>query len=495
MGTKENNGKAARRKLYNRLSSIAALFGGVLTLAALLRQRRQHHTDYGNNGGMSAQHIDGDDELRYDLRLAHPFRDRGRDTNNNADSAPLLRRGGEGRRIGNDPAIEAILRGKLTLVDIRVPHDFGSDSSRGVVGSFCAVDWSAHKQDPSSTPMFRDVIARSNDCDLPKEIPLSKVVAAARAYDNNVNNVGSSGEGGKVLNLTAAVFHESRCGSTLAANVFVAMDPVRHRVYSESPPPVAALKACGETYGRCPIETAAALLRDVVYLMSRTDDDLEERVFFKIQSIGSLNIPVFQTAFPNTPWIYVFRDPVQVMMSHIGHGNKKAVCTRKRDARGGGGRAAFAAMSKVGTKVGRTDHPRSWSLEDFCAGHLATLTESAAASLFGSSSSTGASSDPQKYAIPLNYEGMADRLMEEIIPLRLGLTVGTAEMDRIRSISGKYSKGRGNKAGDFTGDSEGKEARASDEIRAAAATFMKPSYEQLQAIAEAQREEYKYTVA
>jgi len=51
--------------------------------------------------------------------------------------------------------------------------------------------------------------------------------------------------------------------------------------------------------------------------MSRTDDHREERVFFKFQSSLSTKIRTFQKAFPDIPWLYSYREPVQVMMSHI----------------------------------------------------------------------------------------------------------------------------------------------------------------------------------
>lgn len=97
----------------------------------------------------------------------------------------------------------------------------------------------------------------------------------------------------------------------------IAMDPIKHRAYSESPPPVNAYTICGDDFDRCSQEQAAAVLRDVIYLMSRTDDQREERVFFKFQSITSKKISTFQMAFPHVPWMYVYRDPVQVMMSHV----------------------------------------------------------------------------------------------------------------------------------------------------------------------------------
>jgi hypothetical protein len=128
---------------------------------------------------------------------------------------------------------------------------------------------------------------------------------------------------------TGFVFHESRCGSTLAANSLAAMDPAKHRVYSESSPGITALKACGQHGSDCPPGRAAQLIQDVLYLMGRTNDVQERHLFLKIQSIGAKSIHVMRSAFPNVPWVFIYRDPVQVMMSQVAQGVERANCVRQ----------------------------------------------------------------------------------------------------------------------------------------------------------------------
>lgn len=179
-------------------------------------------------------------------------------------------------------------------------------------------------------PMFRFLVAKSPDCQHPTQFNLKKVAYLARQRDKQINDgeiVLEGYEGPKVLNLTAVAFHESRCGSTLVANSMIAMDPTKHRTYSESPPPSNAYRICGDHFENCSQEQAAAVLRDSIYLMSRTDDSREERVFFKFQSITSRAISTFQMAFPKVPWMYVYREPVQVMMSHV-KDDPKLVCAQ-----------------------------------------------------------------------------------------------------------------------------------------------------------------------
>ena len=128
-----------------------------------------------------------------------------------------------------------------------------------------------------SDPMFRFIVQKSPDCDKPTQFDLKKVAYLARMRDEEVE---SEDYGPKVLNLTAVAFHESRCGSTLVANSMIAMDPEKHRTYSESSPPIKALHFCDDM-DRCNQDLAVSLFKDTVYLMSRTDDHREERLFFR----------------------------------------------------------------------------------------------------------------------------------------------------------------------------------------------------------------------
>ena len=166
-------------------------------------------------------------------------------------------------------------------------------------------------------PMFRFIVQNSPDCQENQiNFDLRKIAYLARWYDQQIAK-SPTNEGPKILNITAVAFHESRCGSTLVANSMIAMDPVKHRTYSESGPTIKAFFACGEDdFDQCSEKQAATILKDTIYMLSRSDDHREERVFFKFQSTISRQIKTFQMAFPDVPWIYVYREPVQVVMSH-----------------------------------------------------------------------------------------------------------------------------------------------------------------------------------
>jgi len=39
--------------------------------------------------------------------------------------------------------------------------------------------------------------------------------------------------------------------------------------------------------------------------------------FFKFQSVLTFSLPEIRKAYPSVPWIFVYRNPVQVMVSHF----------------------------------------------------------------------------------------------------------------------------------------------------------------------------------
>eukprot|EP01083_Nonionella_stella_P264438 897080_1 len=276
------------------------------------------------------------------------------------------------------------------------------------------------------------------------------------------------------------VFHESRCGSTLAANSLAAFEPRLNRVYSESPPPVTAAKVCSsgnrnkkrdgnrnrnrnDKNSLCPKGRAAEIIRDTMYLMGRTDDEEEENLFFKIQSIGSKSIHLFTEAYPETPWIYVYREPVQVMMSHLKQGGSRANCVRQLNKSD----VSEEVMRRLREDKGSSDPLDELSSEEECALHLSMLCNSAVENL----------QSEESLGRPVNYENLATKMIEHIIPEHFKVTMTDERRENILQVSSQYSKGMGNRKGDWKDDTKKKEHLATPEVRDAAAYSLKDSYE------------------
>jgi hypothetical protein len=245
------------------------------------------------------------------------------------------------QRENHKTPLQNILGGHYTLVGLQVPREgLTIETSRGAIinntgyvrysgvkGIFCPVDWSHQVRNPSLFPTLLALLGKTGPlCTDPSNHvtwDLADIVARAREHDINSSSPA-------VLSPSLVVFHESRCGSTLVSNVLAASGEVvvndtlsSVRVYSESPPPIAALRACDASSNpmvHCDPGTHESLIQDVFYLMGRIptyDHTGPRQVYYKIQSVGSLYINAFAAALPTIPWTFVYRDPIEVVMSHL----------------------------------------------------------------------------------------------------------------------------------------------------------------------------------
>jgi hypothetical protein len=239
-----------------------------------------------------------------------------------------------------------------------------------------------------------------------------------------------------------------------------------------------ALQVCGENYEYCSIDIAASIFRSVIYLMSRrqgTVDETETTVFFKIQSVGSRAIKTFLKAFPTTPWIFVYRDPIHVMMSHLKYGYRHANCIR---AHRRPPTSVINIVSKynnnTSSKSAATTMVRNLVPEHYCAAHLASITESII------------SNYNPRTGIVINYANLIQQLHTTIFPnhFHIDLSSSTEAVERMNETASKYSKGRGMaNTNSFTADNQQKEEMANDVVKQAVALYLQPSYIQLEQLA------------
>ena len=117
---------------------------------------------------------------------------------------------------------------------------------------------------------------------------------------------------GDALPLAGLVFHMSRCGSTLLAQMLGAVP--EHVVASEPEPLDAVLLWAWRE--QVPIDQAVPAVRAIVAALGRRRGTGAERFFIKADAWHTLSLPLLRAAFPDVPWVYLFRDPLEVMVSH-----------------------------------------------------------------------------------------------------------------------------------------------------------------------------------
>jgi len=112
------------------------------------------------------------------------------------------------------------------------------------------------------------------------------------------------------------IFHMSKCGSTLMARI---LDQSPHHIVLKEPTPL------HERFWRylsddwnAPIEASEAnlrMIRNMVQLMGRTRLPEQRSYFVRFRSWMIAFVALIQRAFPDTPCLFMYRDPVEVMAS------------------------------------------------------------------------------------------------------------------------------------------------------------------------------------
>lgn len=233
-----------------------------------------------------------------------------------------------------------------------------------VIGSFCNIDWALQQKNPSTVAMFRDLQGQSKMCQgTLLKTDLYDITRRAHEYDAAVQN---STLPSFSVPPSGVIFHETRCGSTLSANLLASFSPLHTRVYTESPPPLASLKAC-DGISSCNKDLHQQLIQDVFYMMGRTTRvERPQFLFYKFQSIGTHHIQTFTKAFPDTPWVFMYRDSIEVMQSHLKKGNTHPVCARDL-----GNEIQPEITKEIIEYKGK--HVQEMTIPEYCAAHLVRI--------------------------------------------------------------------------------------------------------------------------
>jgi hypothetical protein len=110
------------------------------------------------------------------------------------------------------------------------------------------------------------------------------------------------------------IFHMSRCGSTLVSQMLATL--ARNVVVSEASPIDAVVRAPQMLPGLSD-DQHVLWLRSIVGALGRPRAGNEQNYFIKLDSWHTLALPLFQRAFPDVPWIFMYRDPVEVLVSQL----------------------------------------------------------------------------------------------------------------------------------------------------------------------------------
>jgi hypothetical protein len=110
------------------------------------------------------------------------------------------------------------------------------------------------------------------------------------------------------------IFHMSRCGSTLVSQMLAAVDS--NIVVSEASPIDGVVQAylANPDLGD---ERQHRWLRSIVGALGQRRCGDERHYFIKLDCWHSVALPLFRRVFPAVPWIFLYRDPVEVIVSQL----------------------------------------------------------------------------------------------------------------------------------------------------------------------------------
>ena len=241
------------------------------------------------------------------------------------------------------------------------------------------------------------------------------------------------------------IFHMSRCGSTLVSQMLAALP--QNVVISEAGSIDSVLRA---KFREPPLtdEQRADWLRWIVSALGQRRAGDEENLFIKFDSWSVMDLPLISRAYPGVPWIFLYRNPVEVLVSQLGHRGAHMVP--------GGIEPELFGM--------RRDEVFQMPPEEYCARVLARICEAA---LQHHQSSSG---------MIINYEQLPDAVWTGVADF-FGLEVSDADMETFRRVAKGDAKNSGM---GFESDSQAKQNKASETVRVTDARWLAPLYEQLE---------------
>jgi len=353
--------------------------------------------------------------------------------------------------------------------------------------SLCRIAFGAYSRHPEKMPFFGDVIDASA-CDEP-----------GNRWELSYKDAQIYLEDATTASLGGFVHHEARVGSTLVANILASIE--QHIVYSEAGALASAMHWCKT---KCSLEERAQLLQMVVKLMSVSD--FHQRVFYKTMPPHIIESELYRVAFPDIPYIFLYREPVEVMMSQL-HAPKDAEKNRIYAAKEiASPKSMLGKMSRnmrpseviknfneLGKKFGfglapcirRLDEvdavvfgepssaPEYVGHEEYCAATLFVLCQAAADAI---------KIDSNGMAVHYS-EDLGTRFIESVLPNFFKVSLTPEKQEKAMEVTQAYSKSR-RPHEEYQDDVEAKHEKAWPELELYAEKYVSEAYKILLSLEE-----------
>jgi hypothetical protein len=246
---------------------------------------------------------------------------------------------------------------------------------------------------------------------------------------------------------TGFIFHMSRCGSTLLSQMLAALPG--NLVISEARPVDAVLRSRLHV----PDVTDEQRLRWLQWMVSAVGQPWrpdQKRFFIKFDSWHTLSLPLIRRAFPTVPWVFVYRQPAEVMMSHWRQRGPQSIPGVIEPGWFGWEQPAIAVMPP----------------EEYAARVLARICEAALEQA------------RQGVGKLVNYRQLPAIVLPTLMKF-WGVEVSPVDAERMLDASRRDAK---NPSLPFEGDTVLKQQRVSENISAAVQRWLEGPYQQLELV-------------
>jgi len=305
-------------------------------------------------------------------------------------------------------------------------------------GATC-VDWGWLGPRPLRAPFYEGAVRRA------WALPFNRVFR----YRTGLQDLIAQAETADSLKPSGFIFHMSRCGSTLAAQMLAALSDCI--VISEAAP-IDAVVQLGRALSP---EDAGRALRAMISAFGRKRAGHERRYIIKLDCWHTLALPLFRHAFPDVPWVFLYRDPVEVLVSQMRQRGTQMVPQYMPPS--------FFGLDPAGYLMD----------EDYCARVLGVICRAVIDHHEIGRQDLGG-------GLILNYRELPDAVCSAIMP-HFGMACGDEERQRMRQIAQQDAK---SPTLQFAADTDRKQREATDKIRRAADRQLGEIYNRLEALSE-----------
>lgn len=170
-------------------------------------------------------------------------------------------------------------------------------------GDDLLIDWAYFGEQKLREPFFRDSVA------IAMRLPFNQAFRRETSADEMVSWAATH----PGVTPTAFIFHASRCGSTLMSQMLAALPS--HIVISEPPMLDSILRAHYFVAGLTE-ELQIAYVRALVIALAQPRTG-ESAFVIKLDAWDIFELPQLRKAFPDTPWIFLYRDPLEIAVSQV----------------------------------------------------------------------------------------------------------------------------------------------------------------------------------